>query len=153
MIVNFKELGGGKKELIESFKQVDALFVPPLLKRIKSNNKNYSIEDYIDKVNTNGDILLYLDNNLIVGFAAVYSNDFLTYTAYVPLLFVIPDHSGKGIATKLLTRIKEIAYTKKMKFIRLNTWESNKNAVNLYIRNGYKVLSKENSNVQLVLTL
>lgn len=153
MIYNYKELVGYKESLIESFIQVDELFLPPLLKRIASNNKDFTVEEYINKLNKNGDIFLFVENETIMGFVAVYTNDAKFNTAYIPLLFVLPKYEGRGIATMLLSQIKEHSILKSMKFIRVNTWIENKVAIFLYNHNGYKIINIENSNVQLMMEL
>lgn len=153
MIYNYKDILKHKQQLIDSFKEADELFKPRLFQRITSNNKDYSIEDYIDKLNINGDIFIYIKDNKIMGVVAVYTNDKLSCTAFIPILFVLLEHQGKGIARKLLIKVKQYSKAKAMKFIRVNTWIENNNAISLYVKNKFKILEISNSNVQLIAEL
>ena len=54
-------------------------------------------------------------------------------------LSVLPDHRGKGIGTKILESIKEIAKTKGCTDLYLTVNQENENAIKVYEKFGFKV--------------
>ena len=86
-----------------------------------------------DKIN---DIFLYLQNGVIVGAVSCYGNE-------LDDLFVEKSFQGQGIGQKLLlwgmNHIKKQGYEK----IVLHVAEWNQNAVNLYLKNGFRIKKKE----------
>lgn len=153
MIYNYKDLEGYEENLINSFIAIDDHFLPSLLSRIANNNEEFSVKDYIHKLNAYGDLFLFIDKDEIMGVVALYSNDTINHTAYIPVLFVHPEFNGRGIANALLQKVKETSALNKMKWIRVNTWQKNEGAIRLYEKNGYKIINIDGSNVQLKLEL
>ncbi len=96
-------------------------------------NFYYDYSQIKDKIN---DIFLYLRNGVIVGAVSCYGNE-------LDDLIVEKSFQGQGIGQKLLlwgmNHIKKQGHEK----IVLHVAEWNQNAVNLYLKNGFRVEKKE----------
>lgn len=96
-------------------------------------NFYYDYSQIQDKTN---DIFLYLRNGVIVGAVSCYGNE-------LDDLIVEKSFQGQGIGQKLLlwgmNHIKKQGHEK----IVLHVAEWNQNAVNLYLKNGFRVEKKE----------
>ena len=75
----------------------------------------------------------YVDNDSIVGFL---SFDFIYDRAEINYIFVEKDYRQRGIATKLLNYMLDIC-DNECKNITLEVKESNKSAINFYLKNGF----------------
>lgn len=86
-----------------------------------------------DKIN---DIFLYLQNGVIVGAVSCYGNE-------LDDLIVVKSFQGQGLGQKLLlwgmNHIKEQGYEE----IILHVAEWNKNAMKLYLKNGFSIKKRE----------
>ena len=80
----------------------------------------------------------YFDDNNLAGF--------VTYRIRGPrvsigLLGVLPDSQGQGISQLLLSYIDNIAMENTMEIVSISTQGTNINALNAYIKNGYRIQS------------
>ena len=75
----------------------------------------------------------YVDNDFIVGFL---SFDFIYDRAEINYIFVEEKYRKKGIATKLLNHMLDIC-NNECDNITLEVKESNKSAINFYLKNGF----------------
>lgn len=75
----------------------------------------------------------YIENDLIVGFL---SFDLIYDRAEINYIFVEKDYRQQGIATKLLNYMLDIC-DNECKNITLEVKESNKSAINFYLKNGF----------------
>ncbi len=75
----------------------------------------------------------YIENDLIVGFL---SFDLIYDRAEINYIFVEEKYRKKGIATKLLNHMLDIC-NNECNNITLEVKESNKSAINFYLKNGF----------------
>lgn len=90
-----------------------------------------------DKIDKNAIFLAAYDNDNIVGYAAMYANDFENKIAYLSLIAVKTDHQGKNIGSRLLSECEKKAQNNGMNELRLEVYNSNINAINFYKNRGY----------------
>jgi GNAT superfamily N-acetyltransferase len=126
---------------IRKFKDKDALAASNLIKRtlFEENSKFYpkSVIEYmcnefspefLIKLSKDRDFLVATEKSKIIGTITIIND-------YVGTLFVNPAYHNKGIGTKLMEKIENLAKEKKIQKLRLN---SSINAVDFYEKLGYK---------------
>lgn len=82
------------------------------------------------------------EDNIKLGFAALYCNNSERKTAYLSMIAVNDYFRGKGIGKKLLRIIEEIALDNGMFFLQLEVSKTNKNAISFYKKNKYVSLEE-----------
>ncbi|OOM77650.1 putative N-acetyltransferase YjaB [Clostridium puniceum] len=95
--------------------------------------KEYWINNYdlVKQMLPSADIYIFEENNVIKAFIGVIEGN------YIAGLFVKKEYQGEGIGQKL------IEYCKSKYFhLKLDLFIKNKNAVNFYLKNGFKVLDE-----------
>lgn len=100
---------------------------------IESWKKRYS-EKELRNMLEEEELFLAEENNLILGTIFFHGNQ-------VKGLFVREKYQGKGIGTKLLQKIEEMAKKRKLKELYLN---SSIPALKFYIKRGYKKIKRDN---------
>lgn len=95
--------------------------------------KEYWIDnfDLVKKMLPSADIYVFNENNVIKGFIGVIEQ------RYIAGLFVKKEYQREGVGQKLLEYCKS-----KYQYITLDVFMKNKNAVNFYYKNNFKVLDK-----------
>ncbi|BCZ47280.1 acetyltransferase [Clostridium gelidum] len=95
--------------------------------------KEYWINNYdlVKQMLPLADIYIFEENNVIKGFIGVIEEN------YIAGLFVKKEYQGKGIGQKLIDYCKS-----KYLLLKLDVFIKNKNAVNFYYKNGFKVLDE-----------
>lgn len=95
--------------------------------------KEYWINNYdlVKQMLPLADIYIFEENNIIKGFIGIIEG------SYIAGLFVKKEYQREGIGQKLLDYCKS-----KYLILKLDVFIKNKNAVNFYFRNGFKVLDK-----------
>lgn len=83
--------------------------------------------DFMYKVLPKSEVFVYIQENKIIAFIGLETN-------YIAGLFVKRDHQSQGIGRKLINYIKN---THNM--LTLSVYQSNKTAVNFYIKEGVKI--------------
>lgn len=117
--------------LLKSFlSQINNDFPIPL-------NQKINIDDYLNKIFTNGEVIVAIENNEIVGLLTGYLNDLLNRKGYISILGIINEKSGLGLGTALLQKYISYAKEKNMEKIILNTDSSNTGAIKFYEKNGF----------------
>ena len=133
---------------IRKFKDDDALEVSDLIRRtlIEENSKFYpkSVIEYmcnefspkfLIELSKEREFFVAIEKSKLIG-TITFIKD------YIGTVFVNPDYHCKGIATKLMDTIENLAKQRKIKKLRL---ESSINAVNFYEKLGYKKGEKSQS--------
>ena len=149
----FAELDiNNKSELIDYLCKVQNDFDPPLFDRIKNRSNVANVENYAEKLLNNANVLVYknIKTNDIIGLIAIYTNDRINFEAYIPLLSVHVDWSGKGLASKLIEHSIQTAIENGMKTIKVKTWSSNYKAIALYTKFEFRIVSKDEFNVMFI---
>lgn len=125
-------------ELIDFFTRIDCQFDPPFSTRIRDRSTVCSIDDYLKKVLSLGNLLIYSSGcSPIEGIVVLYANDTFNRAAYIPMLAIDEKYRGKGIATKLVLAAIELSKRKEMKTIAVKTWVSNGAARKVYTKAGF----------------
>lgn len=95
--------------------------------------KEYWISNYelVKQMLPLSDIYVYEENNIIKGFIGVVEQN------YIAGLFVKKEYQREGIGYKLIEYCKS-----KYPYLILNVFTKNKNAVNFYHKNDFKVLDE-----------
>ncbi|ERK30756.1 N-acetyltransferase [Clostridium intestinale] len=105
--------------------------------------KEYWVNNYdlVKQMLPLADIYVFEENNVIKGFIGVIEG------TYIAGLFVRKEYQREGIGQKLLDYCKS-----KYLILKLDVFVKNKNAVNFYYKNGFKVLdehfSKETNEIE-----
>ena len=106
----------------------------------------------VDEMLSDGFIFLgAYDKNLLVGCGGVKIVD--REYAEIKRMYVLPIHRGKGIAKLLLWHLEKAAYERGFYCIRLETGVSQKEAIGLYEKFGYKCIEPFGSYVADPLSL
>lgn len=116
--------------LLNFLNEVDALFPIPL-------SQKCNLSDYCHKILDNGIFIVASFQNRIVGLLGGYVNDFVTQSAYISLVAVLPEFQNQSIAKKLICTFIETCREKKMKRIFLNTHIKNYTAQHMYEKLGF----------------
>lgn len=110
--------------------------------------KEYWINNYdlVKQMLPLADIYIFEEDNVIKGFIGVIDGN------YIAGLFVKKEYQREGIGKKLLDYCKS-----KYLFLKLDVFIKNKNAVNFYYKNGFKVLdehfSEETNEIEYTMIL
>lgn len=84
-------------------------------------------------------VLLAEEKGVVAGFvSASFINSFDLKQAYIDELFVSKDFRGKGVAENLLKNLLKRLKTLKTEVIFVTTGKTNKKAINLYKKIGFK---------------
>ena len=83
-----------------------------------------------------GTVLIERRNGRIVGFLR-YAIGKREPVGRFQQIYVIPEHRGQGIGSKLLRQFEEICRKQGMKTIRLKTAQTNLQAINFYEKHGF----------------
>lgn len=135
--------------ICDFFRKVNYLFDPNLKNRISNKSGISSFEEYAEKVLSTGSCLSVIKNNSIQALLILYHNNIETKEAVIPVLSVLPECNGKGMASTLIVKAKEISKESLMKKINVSTWPSNQAAISLYRKHGFEVFSIIEDNVDL----
>jgi len=94
--------------------------------------------DLLNKICICAEVVVAYDST-IKGYAAMYTNDYIKFTAYITLITVHPGHQRKSVGYSLLKQCINIATYCGMKTIRLEVKRENYAAINLYEKCGFSV--------------
>lgn len=123
------------KEL--NINQLDEVMKIWLYTNIETHNfipKEYWISkfDFVKQMLPSANIYVFNENNIIKGFIGIIEQ------GYIAGLFVKKEYQGEGIGHKLIEYCKL-----KYQHIKLDVFEKNKNALDFYYKNEFKVLDKK----------
>ena len=133
---------------IRKFKDEDALEASDLIRKTLSeeNSKFYpnSVIEYmcnefspkfLIELSKEREFFVAIENSKIIGTITIIDN-------YIGTVFVNPDYQSKGIGTKLMETIENLAKERKIEKLRL---QSSTNAVDFYEKLGYSKGEKSQS--------
>lgn len=101
------------------------------------NLKTYvDISEYSKKIFDNANIFCKFDNNKLIGLIAAYDNTSEKF-GWITNVSVDPDYTKQGIANDLLKESIDFFKIKGYNSIYLEVFLENKNAINLYVKNGF----------------
>lgn len=139
-----------KDILLEYLLDVQFDFKPPLFQRINQISDVDSIEDYVDKLLNKANVFAICSgetSHKIHGIIAIYTNDIINLKAYIPILSVKKEMSGKGLAKELIEKAIDFAIESGMHSIDVKTWPRNEVAVILYKKYGFVQTKNDASNI------
>ncbi|MCK5535943.1 MAG: GNAT family N-acetyltransferase [Bacteroidales bacterium] len=116
--------------ICEFIKNIDSDFTPPLSTKVNINEWSYKLNAFA----TN--IIIEDDKKQVIALLSFYVNE--NANSYITFFGISKIHRHKGYGTILLDYC--LSYCKKMKSrsITVETWLSNKNAIDLYISKGFR---------------
>ena len=121
----------------------------------KNINPNYIVHNHFKcNINDNTCLAIAIQNNEIVGFIfgfIIESNAYLNKIGKIEALFVENQYRGQHIGTELIIYFKKWAKIKGVDIFEIEVLSSNKNAVDIYKKNGFKI--NKNTDLQKLLTL
>ncbi|MBE5960139.1 MAG: GNAT family N-acetyltransferase [Lachnospiraceae bacterium] len=123
------------EEILEIF---NTSFIPELHTRVKS------LRDYAKKLNEHGELYVARQGDQIIGFISYYMNNWVTQTAYISLLAVLPEYRRNGIGEELLNGMKKRAIREGFQKAGLEVEKDNERAIAFYKKHG-AVFVKEKS--------
>mgnify|MGYP002521859889 CR=1 FL=1 len=88
-------------------------------------------------------------NREIIGACTFYANDNKFGKAFISLLAVREDYRGNGYAGYLLRYVFHKSIEMNMKTISLEVLPQNTNAINLYLKNGFKLTSEKGEKIEM----
>lgn len=106
-------------------------------------NNSQIIDNLSDKFHRFGTFLVAKKGEEICGFSAFYSNDLITYTAFLSMIVVSSNYQGMGIGQLLLNKTIEICRENNMKHLSLEVDKNNNRAIHFYIKNGFVFLKQK----------
>ncbi|MCO6148708.1 GNAT family N-acetyltransferase [Flavobacterium sp. NRK1] len=106
----------------------------------------YSLNAITDQILVKGHhFILLSENNNYLGFAS-YELNYLSGIAKLHKLYVLPETQGRGAGKLLIDKVEEAAKRNGNNIVSLNVNRYN-NAVNFYIKNGYKKIKEEDIDI------
>jgi putative acetyltransferase len=131
-MIKIKRTNSDNKDFIELVKYLDAY----LAEKDGDVHSFYTQFNKIDKIKY---VVVAYENDRPVGCGAIKEQT--SNTIEIKRMFTLPESRGKGIATKVLTELElwatELSYEKCI----LETGKRQSEAIELYIKNGYKLIS------------
>ena len=91
-----------------------------------------------NKSNLLKNVLVCYENEVAIAIGAYKEYD--SETVEIKRMFTLPEHRGKGIASKILAELELWAKEEKYKFALLETGQLQKDAIYLYQKLGYKII-------------
>lgn len=102
-----------------------------------TKRNNYKV--ILNKILNNADFFCAYINTEIAGYAAVYTNDIATRSAYVTMIGVIEKYRRCHVGTELLMACVECAKERKMRVLRLEVLNENVSAISFYKYMGFRI--------------
>lgn len=146
IIKNFVETNFSKQDLVLFAKKNDKLFVDPF-------SCHVDLDEYIVKLLKFGTVIVAIKDNIIVGVAAGYMNDFKTFTGHLQYLLVDDSCWGLGVGKKLCVAFCETAEIVGMAKMLLVVDCENQKAEKLYRSLGffdYPILHQNNKKRNMI---
>lgn len=128
--------------IYQLLKKVDSDFDPPL-------SLNLDLDEYSKKIASRAILFTRFDDKELIALCAIYANDEERLQAYLTMLAVDPVFRGIGLAKKLITEMEMYILNKKIKYIRLEVFKTNRNAFSMYKNLGYEIVDESHSSFYL----
>lgn len=120
-----------KESLIDFLTRIDYDFSPSLSSKVL-------LSDYALKILEKAELIIETSTGVIVGLVVVYCNDLEGLTGYIPLVGVVRDSRGEGIAKRMMLRAIKLSKIKGMRRILIHS--NNAIAVRLYQNLGFHII-------------
>jgi len=133
VIVLLRDSSFSVETVLDLLRETGELSTDPLGRRL-------DIAAYFEKLRTQAEIWLFVDQGAPVGMIAYYANDPKSRAAYLSWMGIRQEHHGKKIGTALLNHMHDDCAKKGMERIRLEVHPENRRAFLLYKRQGYEAV-------------
>lgn len=133
-MIEIRKNNAREDEIIIYLLENDTKFIPSLSTQV-------DIEKYAKKIYENAIRIEAWQGNKMIGFVAVYCNTMDRNIAFITSVSVRSEYHGQGIATRLLEECIKNIYNEGYRYAMLEVHCSNKNAIMLYKKIGFKVVS------------
>ena len=125
------------------FQQINSKYdIDNIIKKFNNVLAVLNINNYyeiLDKLTNYSDfIVAYKDTENILGYIAIYANDYNSKIAYITLIAVNRKYQGQGIGKKLIKKAEDISSSRDFEKIRLEVHKENCNAIHFYENLGFK---------------
>lgn len=114
----------------KQLRELDEVFIPHLTGRV-------NIAEYAEKLADKARIVYACENGGDCGHCAFYVNT-QEGSAYITSIAIKPVCQRQGIGQKLVECMKKQCFDMGIKFIRLEVYQTNENAIRFYQRMGYE---------------
>lgn len=113
---------------------------------IKVSVEEYGYKEWEEEIKILGvkeynKILLAVDEGKIIGSMAYKKVD--NETAELKRVYLYKEYRGKGIAKQLYNEIMKMIKEENYKKLMVETWENFQSGINFYIKNGFKLVLKD----------
>jgi ribosomal protein S18 acetylase RimI-like enzyme len=146
MYIEYKIKTASKEEMVLHLKKCNDNFIPPLDQKV-------NLEEYAQKLADRSITFEAWINGELAGLIAAYLNDVEHYAGYITSVSVLSDHTGKGIATELLSQCIEYAGKQHFRQIELEVSGDNYGAIQLYKKFNFAPFENNNQMVRMKLIL
>lgn len=107
------------------------------------------LESYLNKIFQFGKTIIAVNDSQVVGCMLFYSNNLGTKTGYITLLCVDRTCRKNGIASSLLKKTYSIMKKDGMNYCELSTNENNNRSIQLYTKQGFKILENREGELHM----
>jgi ribosomal protein S18 acetylase RimI-like enzyme len=125
------------KNIVEFFQKIDHDFVPPLSSKV--NIVDWS-KKLVEKAVNIVAIVEKHGHSEIIGIISFYCNDYVKLYSYIPVIGILNEYRGKGIASILWDMCLKHLKEKGFKLVGIRTWESSK-AFSIYKKIGFQEIN------------
>jgi GNAT superfamily N-acetyltransferase len=111
------------------------------------DGEEHAFYNQLNKIDKLKHVIIAYENNKPVGCGAI--REYSTEKMEIKRMYTLPEHRGKGIATKILAELEtwaaELSYSKCV----LETGKRQPEAIKLYKKNGYTIIPNYGKYVQM----
>lgn len=128
--ITFKTKTASEHEVLGHLSACNDSYVPPL-------SRKTDLISYSKKIVEKAITFEAWNENELAGLIAAYFNDGEKHAGYITNVSVLPEFSGKGIGSELLSRCIDHAIKGNYREIRLEVNKANTKAISLYRKNDF----------------
>lgn len=142
-----------KLKTIEEAKKCNELLTKLVYSEKQYNiniNEQYIVNNWFENIynKKNNVIFIAKDKEKIIGYiyckiSSIENGPTIKLEALIDGIYVEEEYRRRGIATDLITKVKEWAKENNVKYIYLNVLEQNKNAIDIYYKENFKDFEKK----------
>lgn len=151
-IVHFNESSFSISDFVQFLIEIDPDFHPSLSERLTLKSNVKTLNDYAEKLIKNGHVLICENDSVIIGAIAFYANDIINNFSYISILGINNKYRKLGLGKLLINACLECVRKIGISKVRVETWEKNEAALNLYKKLGFIIEKQEDLNVKLLWT-
>lgn len=108
---------------------------------------------YVDKLGKHAERFEAWSDRQLVGLLACYVNNTTTREAFITMVCVLPDYSGRGIASELLKNTLQYCASQNFDSVMLEVVNNNPAALKIYERKGFVKVGTYNDMLKMKIRL